>query len=260
MEISVIVEVTGNGSLRACIESAKRISNDILIIGNYDNKAVLDLLQPFPVRMFNCYPCNAAALNNVTAEADNELILFLKDTEQLSDQLVSEIKYLRSTYRELVCKIGQRLLYDGKLLKYGNAGSDSLRFFQRKIGKWRIKRGLLAWYPLNSKMDIISAEGYIVNMGLANKQLVRPYIELTSSDFALKALIAKRNFSRTFTYLKPVSQFISNYVWHKGFLDGWAGFSYCLLNSYNSYLNYKKTRCNFRKLHLYNTVRVVKYS
>jgi hypothetical protein len=256
MKISVIVETTGEGkALLSCIGSAKRILDDILVVGCPGHKEAFAVNGCSSIRFYYYYICTPVALNNVVKEADNELILFLKDTEQLSEELIAEIKYLRNTGKELACRIKQRILHRGKLIRHAKAESSPIRFFHRQLGKWRKKRGQLSWYPFNTEMDIITADACMVDAMWADSQMIRCQIELTSSEQAINALIANRNVSRSFNYLKPVAQFINDYILHKGFLDGRAGFSYCRLNSYNSYLNYKKTRVNFRKLRLYNTAR-----
>jgi len=164
--------------------------------------------------------------------AGNPWVLCLDADERVSDRLRAEIEAQRA--RGFAQADGWSIPritdYFGKFLRHGNAYPDRLvRLFDRRRGGWRGAeihentqvdgrigrlRGHLYHYPYRSLSD--------------HEKRMQRYADLMAD-----ALLARgKRGSLLKIWLNPSWRFLRGYVLRLGFLDGWRGYVFALIESH----------------------------
>jgi glycosyltransferase involved in cell wall biosynthesis len=177
---------------------------------------------PEPIKDF------AAVRNAALAKAKNEWVLFVDDDEEVTPELAKEILDAARMTKYDGYYLPRQDFFFGKWLKFGETGNIKLlRLGKKRAGVWKRKvhefwdikntgtlKNLLLHRPHKSIADFIKKANY--------------YSEIDAREFGY--------FSLAEVFLKPTGKFFLNYVFHLGFLDGFAGFVMAFMMSFQSLL------------------------
>lgn len=191
MKISVsIITRDKTKILPKCLETAKQISDDVVIVTKEDHKFV-----------------NFSDQKNYAAtKCKNDWILSLDDDEWLSSELIEEINKLSGEYSAY--KISRLNYIFGKAIyhtNWGPADDTHVWLYNRQKCHWvgEVHEEVLV------KGKVQKLKGHKIHN---NYQTVEQFMTKLN-DYT----------SREQKLVNSICEFLRRYIWHKGFLDGWHG-------------------------------------
>ena len=177
--------------LPACLDSARQVSDDVVIVTNTDHKFI-----------------NYSDQKNYTAsKCKYDWILSLDDDEELSPKLISELSTLDpklyTAYR-----IPRLNIIFGKPILHTNwepSADTHIWLYDKTRGHWEnpVHEEIITSGPVGQLHDYKIHHSY---------QTVEEFITKTN-DYT----------SREPRSTNPFFDFLRRYFWHLGFLDGWHG-------------------------------------
>lgn len=241
--------------IRACIESARAVADEILVADSGSKDGTLDIVRELPnCRIIEREYVNSADFKNwAIPQARHEWVLVVDADERVTPELAREIRDLLSA--DPPCD-GYALPRDNFFLGHpirhcGWNTQQPIRLFRRDLCRYQTRR---------VHADIQVATGKV---GL----LSEPLLHFTALD--LDRFIAKQQRYATWsaldaydagkraTWLKMFShaplRFLQLYLFRGGFLDGRAGLVVCGLMAYYTFLKDARLwaiRCCRRELEL----------
>jgi glycosyltransferase involved in cell wall biosynthesis len=236
--------VTSGGGLSACIitfNEADRIEecvrsvgfcDEIIVVDSHSTDATRELAAALGARVIERdWPGYRSQKQFAVQTARHDWVLCLDADERVSAQLAAEVKAVRAGGFESAAgwSLPRITQYFGRFLRHGNAYPDRLvRLFDRRLGGWsgyeihentrvtgRIGklRGPLEHYPYRSLSD--------------HQNRMQRYADLMAQalyDAGKRCGLAK-------VLINPQWRFMRGYLLRLGFLDGWRGLVFALIES-----------------------------
>ena len=255
----LVLTLNEEKNLAACL-SAVSWSNDIVVLDSYSTDSTLDIAKAFGARVFQRKLDDWASHQNWANENISfkyAWVYYTDADEIVTPELRDEI--LRVTSAEITNKVAYRLRYKnyffGKWIRHcGIYPVWVMRLFKPAKVRWQrlvnpvpvidgeigtlqahfhhfsFNNGLNAWFAKHNEYSYQEAIESIKNLrngkidwaGLLS-------LESARSRRALKELSFRLPF-------RPALRFLYMYVIRAGFLDGVAGFHYCVLLTYYEYM------------------------
>ena len=174
-----------------CLQSARKISDDVVIITNFDHKFVNYSNQK----------------NYATSKCKYDWVLSLDADEWFDDKLVDEIKSNTDLdYGGFL--IRRKNIIFGKIMRHTNWEPEAdkhIWLYNQKNGKW--------------VGDV--HEEVVVSGRIGELQNYKMHENYTSVEQFLSKMNDYTN--REEKAQNPIFDFLRRYIWHLGFLDGWHG-------------------------------------
>jgi len=218
--------------LRACLESIAW-ADEIIVLDAESTDKTVQLAREFTDKIWvRPWPGFAAQKNFALAQANGEWVLSVDADERVTPELRERIcRILRSNGPADGYSIPRKNIFWGAWVRHGGLYPDyQLRLFRRAAGR----------FVDSAVHESVLVEGHVET--LAEPMLHHSYRGL--EDFVARSnrystLAAHQIVSRGgrpglgALVLRPLGRFLSMYVLHAGFLDGWRGFVLAVL-----YANY----------------------
>jgi glycosyltransferase involved in cell wall biosynthesis len=218
-----VVTLNEEAGLRACLESVAWAGELVVVDAESTDKTV-QIAREFTDQVFvRPWPGFAAQKNHALARATGDWILSLDADEQVSAELRREIEaVLRADGPAAGYSMPRKNIFWDRWVRYGRLYPDrQLRLFRRGCGRFG---------------DSAVHESVVIEGPVA--RLDAPLIHTSYRDvsdcltrFDRYAALAADEWvrhGRTVTaadlLVRPLGRFVSMYVLHAGFLDGWRGF------------------------------------
>lgn len=235
--ISVVV-ITKNAehSIRQCLMSVSRITDDIVVVDSGSTDETEEIVRSFAAARFihqdwlGFGPQKAFA----AMQAKHDWILSLDADEWLSDELESSIKSLdlNNAQHDGVFTLKRQNKFMGRFLKHGAGYPDKVvRIFNRRHSNW--------------SEDLVHEK---ITFTGSNKVLNGPLLH--DSCETLSKFIAKQNSytdvqsteksSSTKLLLSPIVRFSKEYFFKLGLLDGVPGLVFAATNAYFAFIKHAK--------------------
>jgi glycosyltransferase involved in cell wall biosynthesis len=221
-----IVIITKNEAdiIASCIEKARQITDDIVIIDNDSTDETLEIAGNYGCRIYKMPWAGYGANKNKGIEAAKyNWILSIDADEVPDDELISSIHKLKFNDAGTVYDIKFRSYFGKKPIRFGSWGRDHhIRMFNREAVKWSetlVHETLLL--PNNVQVKKIK--------GRLHHYSVKDINEYDSKGSYYAKLSAKKYFkagkktNAIKLYISPLFGFIKNYIVYLGFLDGREG-------------------------------------
>jgi glycosyltransferase involved in cell wall biosynthesis len=235
----VVVTLNEEERLRACLESAAWAGEIIVVDAESADKTV-QVAREFTDRVFvRPWPGFAAQKNFGLEQATGEWVLSLDADEEVSRELRDEIRAALAT--DTPCagyQIPRRNIMWGHWMRHGGLYPDwQLRLFRRGRGRF-VERAV---------HESVEVTGEVGRLGAP--LVHRSYRDIT--DFLTRAdrysTLAAEDRVRSGRrprvgdlILRPAGRFLSMYVLHGGFRDGWRGFLLAVLYAYYVFIRSAK--------------------
>ncbi|OCX50243.1 hypothetical protein BEL04_23320 [Mucilaginibacter sp. PPCGB 2223] len=223
--VSVVIITRNEAEIIAdTLAMARLITNDIVIIDNDSTDATLQIAEYYGCRVYQKHWDGYGANKNKGIElAKHDWILSL-DADEVADQdLITSLYTLRLNDPEIVYDIRFRSYFGKKLIRFGKWGRDHhIRLFNRTKVRW-IESPVHETLILPGKTRIKRLKGHLHHYSVSNGTECR---EKALHYARLSAQGCYNNQKRaTFTklYLSPLFNFVKNYIFFLGFLDGKEG-------------------------------------
>ncbi len=239
-EISVVI-ITKNEALNitGCILSAKKISNDIIVVDSGSTDATVALAKSEQATVASITWKGYGAARNTGAKlAINEWILSLDADERITDELAASIQTIN--FKEPNTVYGfKRLNYFGKTeIRHGALRNDRVfRLYNRQLAQWNLVpvHEKLVGNNINRYTLRSHAEHYGIRNAAHYLQKKTGYAFLC----ALKYKQERKKFIAALMLLSPAFNFIKAYIFQLGFLDKRMGFIIAKINAHYTSKKYQ---------------------
>lgn len=237
--ISVVI-ITHNEerNIVDCIQSAKLISDDVIVVDACSEDQTVKLAFQYGARVFSTIWESYGASRNLGAQkSKNDWILALDADERISKKLAQSIGKLNFKDATVVYKFRRKNYLGNKQIRFGTLGFETVkRIYNRKNVAWDltlVHEKLVGASPARKLIN-----GHIDHFGLRNEQDYKAravlYAQMSAEKYFLqgkRATLLKRFFS-------PVFNSVKSYIFQFGFLDGSRGWISAKTIAYYSWLKY----------------------
>ncbi|MFK8036647.1 MAG: glycosyltransferase family 2 protein [Crocinitomicaceae bacterium] len=239
----VIITFNEARNIERAIKSVINISDDIIIVDSYSTDETKSICQKFNVtfiqRKWEGYSQQKNFANSL---AKHSYILSLDADESLDNKLENEIQNLKKNGFKGVYVLNRLVNYCGQWIKHSTWYPDKkIRIFPKDTSQWS---GQLVHEELeiDQSLEVIELSGHLHHFTYYNYIEHRERADKYSNLTAIKMHQAGKKASIFKPYLSAFVRFISMFVIHLGFLDGFKGFKIAQISAYSNIYKYKRLR------------------
>ena len=239
--VSVVMIVRDEeDNIVAAIQSAKQLSNDIIVVDTGSEDQTIALANNQGVRVIQQSWMGYGHARNKGAEmAKHDWIFSLDADERLSPSLITELINFNFSNQLVVGRIPRRTYFENKLLKFGTPSIDKVtRLYNRKYYEWDkapVHENLL---PRSAKISF-KFNAHIEHYGIPNldyyEDKCRHYAILGALKYHQKGI--RPGYIRK--YAASAFGFFKSYFLLLGFLDGKEGFLWAKSFADYTWMKYK---------------------
>jgi glycosyltransferase involved in cell wall biosynthesis len=238
MNLSVVI-ITHNEehNIVACVQSAKLITDDIIVVDANSTDATINLASTSGAKVFSInWEGYGASRNFGAAKAKNDWIFSLDADERISENLASSIQQIKFTDTNCIYKFRRKNYLGKKKIRFGTLGFETVkRIYNRKHAQWDVTLVHEKLILQASVKKMIG--GYIDHFGLKSEEDYKAKAILYAQMSAEKYLQQNQKASIK-RYFSPVFNSIKSYFFQLGFLDGRTGWISAKTIAYYSWLKY----------------------
>ena len=227
----VVITYNEEDRLRRCLESVAWADELIVVDAGSDDKTV-EIARGFTDHVIIRPWSGFAAQKNFGLErARSDWILSLDADEEVSAELRREITDVLGSDRSVDgFRVARRNIFWDRWVRHGRLYPDwQVRLFRRGRGRF-VERDV---------HEAVEVAGPVGQLGgdLVHRSYrdVADFLTRTDHYTSLAAeewVRSGRRFSGADLVVRPLGRFVSMYVVHRGFLDGWRGFLLAVLYAY----------------------------
>ena len=266
MQVSVVI-ITKNEATNIvdCIVSAKKISNDIIVIDSESTDATILLAKTEKAKVQSIswegygHSRNAGAMIAV-----NDWIFSLDADERITDKLVASMENIDFSGKDAIYGFKRLNYFGDKKISYRSFAHDRVfRLYNRNNYKWDIA-------PIHEKLTGenpvgVMIRGGVIHYAIRTASLYQQKISGYAALCALKYKQEKKGFVYVRSLLSPVFNFVQDYIFQLGFLDRYTGFIIAKINARHTKKKYQQllvllkeeNNQNSRQLFLQHSIRKI---
>ncbi|WP_256002384.1 glycosyltransferase family 2 protein [Pedobacter deserti] len=238
MQISAVV-ITKNAehTIGRCLESAREVADEVIVIDSGSTDRTVEIASSYRCKVISTAWLGYGPTKNIGhKEAQSPFILSMDSDEELSHDLIEEIKTIKSSLTGAY-RFRRLNNYCGQWIRYGIWNPDKkIRLFPRHV-RWNEaavhEQLTLSGLTVEDLKGKLLHYAYSTRSELAAK--TRAYAVLGSAD-QLKRTSIVLFFKMVFS---PASIFVRSYFIKLGFLDGVAGLIISSFAALGTFLKYK---------------------
>jgi len=244
-------------NIEACLESVD-FADDIVVLDSFSSDDTVALAEAKGARVVQREFDNWSAHQNwamTNIEFKHKWVFYLDADERMTPDLQTEIKAIavKKNNAKHAYFAGRTNYFMGRTITHCYPPVPIVRFFQPKYIRYErlvnpvaivtgetghlqnrflhynFSKGLTEWFDKHNKYSLSEAKE-----GLKTLRQLDPNVSLFSRDRALRR-VALKNLALRLP-CRPFVKFVYLYFLKRGFLDGRAGFTYCVLQSIYEYL------------------------
>ena len=239
----VIITLNEENNIGRCIESVRDVADEILVIDSYSTDKTGEIVKSMGARFVqHVFEDYVKQHEFADALATHDHILSLDADEALSEQLVKSIQIAKKYWKNDGYFMNRKTNYCGKWIKHSGWYPDKkLRLFDRRKGKW-VGRKIHERFTLREGSTTGYLKGDILHFSFptisAHVLQANKFTDLT----ALAAFEGGKKSNLMKILINPVFKFIRDFIFNKGFLDGYYGFIICQISANATFLKYVKLK------------------
>jgi glycosyltransferase involved in cell wall biosynthesis len=238
IRISVVI-ITKNEerNIVGCIQSAKLLTDDIIIVDSGSTDATVQLAKQQGAKLIVVdWKGYGTSKNKGASLAKNDWIFALDADERITPQLVRSIKNLNFDDHNFVYQFERANYLGNKKIKFGTDGFDKvIRIYHRRQAQWDLTP---VHEKLTGKYIKNKIPGHLIHYSTKSwedyKEKLFYYAKLSADKYyeqGKRATLLKR-------CIAPVFNSLKSYIFQLGFLDGKTGFRLAVLMAYYTWLKY----------------------
>ncbi len=265
MSISILIlTLNEEVNLTECLESVKW-SDDIVVLDSFSSDRTVKIAEETGARVIQRRFDNWSAHQNWALEEirfTHPWVFYLDADERMTDDLKEELLAIASdkSRTPVAYYCGRRNMFMGRWIKHAMPPGMIMRFFrppfvrfQRLVNPvpvidgsygyltgmlvhYNFSKGIAEWIEKHNRYSSLEA---VEGMKVIHQQF-QDRSGIMSADPALRRRALKELSFRL--PCRPLVKFLYLYLWQRGCLDGKAGFTYCILQSFYEYLIVVKMR------------------
>lgn len=243
-KLSVII-ITFNEArnIERAIVSVKNLADEIIVVDSFSTDETQSICLKHKVKFIqNKWEGYSQQKNFANSLATNNYIFSLDADEAVDEILEKEILKIKDAGLKDIYEINRLVNYCGKWIKHSTWYPDKkIRIFPKASTSWI---GELVHEELEYKVEsnTVSLTGHLEHYTYYNykehRERADKYSELTAKKMHLNG--KKANVLKP--YLSAFARFISMYIIHLGFLDGFNGFKIAQISALSNIFKYKRLR------------------
>jgi glycosyltransferase involved in cell wall biosynthesis len=265
MNVSILIlTLNEEANLSECLQSVKW-SEDIVVLDSFSNDRTVKIAEEMGARVVQRRFDNWSAHQNWALEQipfKHPWVFYLDADERMTEELKNELALMAHdpSQTAVAYYCGRRNMFMGRWIRHAMPPGMIMRLFRPShvrferlvnpvpvidgphgylsgmLVHYNFSKGISEWIEKHNRYSQLEA---LEGMRLIHQPSeVRP--GLLSADRALRRR-ALKNLSFRLPW-RPFLKFLYLYVWQRGWLDGRAGFTYCVLQSFYEYMIVLKMR------------------
>ena len=254
--ISVIIITKDEGeNIERTLKSVQGLTDDVIVVDSGSTDDTLAIAKRYNTRITQTnWDGYGANKNKGIALSKYSWILSLDADEVVDHQLFTALANKTFFNENIVYSLRFNVFIGNTILKYGQPGRvKKIRIFNKKKVKWNNNK-LHENLTLFEEMKVEQLPGSILHYSYKDIDhcisKTNRYTTIVAEEMCRKEIHS----SFLKIYLNPIYTFLLNYLFRRGFLDGFWGYTYAKMNSYYCFLKYAKLReMNKNKLLDFNT-------
>jgi len=227
---AVIIAFNEEENIRRCIESVREMVSEIVVIDSMSTDQTVEICHSLGCHVIQReFDGFGTQKQFAVDQATNDWIFSIDADEVVEPELSEEIQTLfqQPEIPEAGYEISRSLVYLGRKLKHGGAGSDyHLRLFDRKKGEFtkvKVHEGV----ELKGKRNRLKGEMLHYSYRDLSHHLKK--LNFYTTRAAQEYHQRGKRFPKFWVVLKFPISFLQFYCCKAGFLDGYPGFIWSLL-------------------------------
>lgn len=220
----IILAKNVESTLQQTLLSAKKISNDIIVADSGSTDNTLKIADEQNVRVFKTeWKGFGPTRNAAAAIAENDWVFCLDADEVITGELAKTV--LNSSLSNNIIYGCKRINFlGGKKIKYGEWGKDTVyRVYNKKYSSWN--NDDVHEMVVSNDITVREKFGgemlhYTIDSIALLKEKTERYARLSAKKYFSQG--KKANFFKL--HFSPAFNFINNYIFRLGFLDGREGY------------------------------------
>ena len=225
MKLSVVI-ITKNeqANILDCVESARQISDDIIVVDSGSSDKTVEMAVHSGTRVLEIQWSNFGDARNGGARiALHDWVLALDADERISQGLASSIMALKFDCEATVYGFKRQNFLGDKKIRFGDWGRDKVyRVYNRRFTSWNV-------FPVHEtlilkRMSTKFVDGKLEHFALKSVQENKKKLEIYARLCAKKYCLMGKKSGIINLVISPVFSFLVCYFFRFGFLDGKEGF------------------------------------
>jgi glycosyltransferase involved in cell wall biosynthesis len=239
----VIITLNEEINLARCLESAKTVADEIVIVDSFSTDGTGEIALSFGARFIQrSWMGFAQTKNYANGLASHDWILSLDADEVLDEAMSRHILRIKEQSKPDHQAYELRRLpnYCGHWIRHSGWNPDrKIRLFNRKTARW-VGDYVHESLQVDAGLRIGHLEGICYHYTFRTIQehvaTINRYSELAKDE------LKQRGKKATLFHLiiKPWAEFIRSYILKGGFRDGYAGLIVSMMNAYDKFIRYAK--------------------
>jgi len=234
----VIITCNEEHNIAGCIESAKLVSDDIIVVDSESQDQTVHLAQEFNARVFSIRWKGYGFSRNFGAnQAKHNWILALDADERITKELAKAIDKLQLDELNVIYRFRRRNFLRQQKIRFGSLGFETVkRIYNRNYAKWDltlVHEKLASTRPVKKRIA-----GYIDHYGIKSKEDYLAKAILYAQMSAEKYFLQGKKSNALKRYFSPLFNSVKSYFFQLGFLDGSKGWITAKIIAYYSWMKY----------------------
>jgi len=240
----VIITLNEEKNLSRCLESVKRIADEIIILDSFSTDRTIQIAQEYNTTIFQEKFLGYGAQKNLATEkASNNWVVSLDADEALSIELEKSILEVKHNPTYSIYELARLNNYCGKWIRHcGWYPDKKIRLYDRTKGSWRGEKIHESWEPTNKNEKVGKLKGDLLHYSYYTISDHIRQIEKFTEMSALESVSQGKTCSILKIWIVPIWIFLLNYFLRLGFLDGEKGYLVCKFSAHAAFIKYSKIR------------------
>lgn len=241
---AVIITFNEENNIGRCIDSVSRVVDEIVVVDSFSTDRTKEICLSKGVRFIeNPFEGHIEQKNFALQQATCDHVLSLDADEALSDELADSIKEVKNNWDVDAYEFNRRTSYCGKWIWHCGW------YPNRRPRLWDRRKGI--WGGVNPHDKVIMEEGSKVSL-IAGDLLhysfpsIKDHVQTANnfSEIAAREAVKRKKQVNFVIHilLNPAYTFLYNYIFRRGFLDGYYGFIICTISAFANFLKYSKIK------------------
>lgn len=211
------------------MNALKGLSDDILVMDSGSTDNTIELAREAGAHIVNVeWKGYAATKNFGNEQASNDWILSLDADEEMNDELRNSIHAIFSKPLNVnaaysirrVMKVGEKVLHHGSV-----SNEYRTRLFNRTTARWN-DHEVHEDIEFLSAVHVIKLNGFVWHHSFTGNEDHLKRLEKYAQLSASQLYKSGKQVSSIKLYMSPLFNFVKNYFFKAGFLDGKAGYDF----------------------------------
>ena len=234
----VIITRNEEHNIAACIQSARLVSDDIIVVDAGSDDQTLNLAIQSGAKAFSVDWKGYGFSRNFGAEkAKHDWVFSLDADERVTEELALPIRKLKFDDCNCIYRFHRKNYLGKRKFQFGTLGFETVkRIYNRNYSQWDLT--LVHEKLISATPEKKLIEGYIQHYGFRDTQDYNAKALLYAQMSAEKYFLQGRKTNLFKRFFSPFFNSIKSYIFQLGFLDGSIGWTSAKTIAWYSWLKY----------------------